>query len=126
VPASLASPTAARDVRAFLTVYERLPRETYLALADHARRRGIAFAGHVPAALYVVEASDAGRRSVEHLSATMLACHPRAVCRAADQCGGRRTAGATATVARASRAYSARIRSASARSSGRGSVRSAR
>jgi hypothetical protein len=62
----------------FLKVYDRLPRDTYLALAAEAKRRGIPFAGHVPGSVTAIEASDAGQRSFEHVTnALHLACTPR-------------------------------------------------
>ena len=61
----------------FLKVYDRLSRDAYFAIADEAKRRGIPFAGHVPEALTPAEASDAGQRSIEHVSdAFYLACLP--------------------------------------------------
>jgi hypothetical protein len=52
----------------FLKVYNRLPRDAYYAIAARARERGIPFAGHVPASVTHAEASDAGQRSIEHVS----------------------------------------------------------
>ncbi|MBW3570078.1 MAG: amidohydrolase family protein [Gemmatimonadetes bacterium] len=61
----------------FLKVYFRLPRDAYFAIARRARERGIPFAGHVPASVTVVEASDAGQRSIEHLDDSFyIACVP--------------------------------------------------
>jgi imidazolonepropionase-like amidohydrolase len=53
----------------FFKVYDRLSREAYFAIADEASRQHILFAGHVPGAVTLREASDAGQRSVEHLTA---------------------------------------------------------
>jgi imidazolonepropionase-like amidohydrolase len=61
----------------FLKVYSRVPREAYVALADAARRLGVPLAGHVPYAVSVAEASDAGQRSVEHEDDLMRACSSR-------------------------------------------------
>ena len=61
----------------FIKVYQRLPREAYLALADQARRRGIPFVGHVPNALTAIEAADAGQRSIEHVDGLTQACSSR-------------------------------------------------
>jgi hypothetical protein len=52
----------------FVKVYDRLPRDAYHAIAARARERGIPFAGHVPASVTHAEASDAGQRSIEHVS----------------------------------------------------------
>lgn len=58
----------------FIKVYDRIPREAYLALADEARRQHIDFEGHVPDAITAQEASAAGQRSFEHLQSIALAC----------------------------------------------------
>lgn len=58
----------------FIKVYSLLPRDTYFAIADEAKRQGIPFAGHVPDAVSAAEASDAGQKSIEHLSGIRLAC----------------------------------------------------
>lgn len=57
----------------FIKVYVGLSRDAYFAIAGEAKARGIAFAGHVPAAITATEASDAGQRSIEHLSGVFLA-----------------------------------------------------
>jgi hypothetical protein len=51
----------------FLKVYSGLSRDAYFALADEVRRQRLTFAGHIPIAIGVGEASDAGQRSIEHL-----------------------------------------------------------
>jgi imidazolonepropionase-like amidohydrolase len=58
----------------FIKVYSRLPRDAYFAIADKARKRGIPFAGHVPISVTAAEASDAGQRSIEHLSMVIAGC----------------------------------------------------
>jgi imidazolonepropionase-like amidohydrolase len=72
---------AVRDTKAmganFAKVYSLLPRDLYLAIADEARKQGIPFVGHVPNAVSVREASDAGQRSVEHLTGIALAVSSR-------------------------------------------------
>lgn len=52
----------------FIKVYTLLPPEAYFALADEARKQGIPFAGHVPAGVSATQASDAGQKSIEHLT----------------------------------------------------------
>ncbi|MEE8551283.1 MAG: hypothetical protein V3T08_08535 [Gemmatimonadota bacterium] len=52
----------------FIKINSGLSREALLAIAEQARARGIAFAGHVPRAVRVTEASDAGQKSIEHLN----------------------------------------------------------
>jgi imidazolonepropionase-like amidohydrolase len=62
----------------FIKVYSGLSREAYFAIADEAKRRGIPFAGHVPDAITLAEASDAGQVSMEHLIKMPDACSNRA------------------------------------------------
>jgi imidazolonepropionase-like amidohydrolase len=61
----------------FVKVYARLPRVAFFALADEARQRDIVFAGHVPEAVTAAEVSDAGQRSIEHLSGITMATSDR-------------------------------------------------
>ncbi len=61
----------------FIKVYSLLPRKAYFALADEAHQRHIVFAGHVPDAVTATEASDAGQRSVEHLTGIIEATSAR-------------------------------------------------
>ena len=72
---------AVRDTKAmgaqFAKVYSNLPRDLYLAIADEARQQGLAFAGHVPSTVSAREASDAGQRSIEHLTGIALAASSR-------------------------------------------------
>jgi hypothetical protein len=58
----------------FIKVYSLLPRDAYFAIADEARKRSISFVGHVPQSVKVVEASDAGQKSIEHLDGLALGC----------------------------------------------------
>jgi hypothetical protein len=61
----------------FVKVYSRLPREAYFAIAGEAKKLGIPFAGHVPTSVSVAEASDAGQKSIEHLTGLLPACSSR-------------------------------------------------
>lgn len=68
----------------FIKVQAKLSRESYLAVADEARRQGVPFVGHVPESMNAGEVSDAGQRSIEHLSPALpgdagilLACSSR-------------------------------------------------
>jgi Amidohydrolase family len=61
----------------FIKVYNRLPRDAYFAIADESKKQGLPFAGHVPDAVSVAEASDAGQRSIEHLTGVLTACSTR-------------------------------------------------
>ncbi|MFL6229946.1 MAG: amidohydrolase family protein [Pyrinomonadaceae bacterium] len=58
----------------FVKVYNNLSREAYFAIADEAKKQRIPFAGHVPHEVVVSEASDAGQRSIEHLTGTNQDC----------------------------------------------------
>jgi imidazolonepropionase-like amidohydrolase len=56
-----------RDGADFVKVYDRLTRSAYLAIADESRRQNLPFAGHLPAAIGVRDAIEAGQRSIEHM-----------------------------------------------------------
>lgn len=58
----------------FIKVYSMLPRDAYFAIADEAKRQNMVFAGHVPEFVSAVEASDAGQKSIEHLTGVLVAC----------------------------------------------------
>jgi imidazolonepropionase-like amidohydrolase len=58
----------------FVKVYSALPREAYFAIADEAKKQGLPFAGHVPDSVSAKEASDAGQKSIEHLTGILAAC----------------------------------------------------
>ncbi len=58
----------------FLKVYSLVPREAYLTMATEAKQLGLVFAGHVPESISAVEASDAGQKSIEHLSGVLFSC----------------------------------------------------
>ena len=66
-----------REGADFVKVYSLLPREAYFAIADEAKKQGIPFAGHVPFFVSAGEASDAGQRSIEHLTGILAACSAR-------------------------------------------------
>jgi imidazolonepropionase-like amidohydrolase len=61
----------------FVKIYDALDRDTYFAIAAEAKRLKIPFAGHVPHAVRVAEASDAGQKSIEHLTGVTLGCSTR-------------------------------------------------
>jgi imidazolonepropionase-like amidohydrolase len=83
-PGSIAVASEAEGVKAvnkvkqdgsdFVKVYSLLPRDAYFAIAAEAKRQGIAFAGHVPESVTAAEASDAGQKSIEHLTGVLVAC----------------------------------------------------
>lgn len=71
----------------YIKVYSGLKRDVYFAIADQAKRRGVMFAGHVPLSVKAGEASDAGQRSIEHLTEVLADCSPelRAITERQDQ-----------------------------------------
>jgi len=72
---AIASPEDARhtvdDLKArgadFIKLQSLIPREAVLAIAEEAKKQGIAFEGHVPDAVRASEMSEAGMKSFEHL-----------------------------------------------------------
>jgi imidazolonepropionase-like amidohydrolase len=52
----------------FIKIQSLIPRDGYFAAADEAKKLGIPFVGHVPDAVRATEASNAGQRSIEHLT----------------------------------------------------------
>src|SRR5271157_172283 len=61
----------------FIKVYSWLSRDTFLAIAGEANKLKIPFAGHVPFSVPVLEASDAGMKSMEHLHGIVVSCSAR-------------------------------------------------
>ena len=64
-----------------IKVRNALTTETYMAIAQEAKRWGIPFDGHLPPTVNIVQASDAGQRVVEHLPglAALCAANPAAL-----------------------------------------------
>jgi imidazolonepropionase-like amidohydrolase len=60
-----------------IKVYSELSRNSFLAIADEAKKQNIPFAGHVPFSVSALEASDAGQKSMEHLWGIYLSCSSR-------------------------------------------------
>ena len=58
----------------FIKVYWNLSPEAYFAIADEAKKLGIVFAGHVPFSVSAFEVSDAGQKSIEHLTGIVETC----------------------------------------------------
>jgi imidazolonepropionase-like amidohydrolase len=58
----------------FIKMQSNLSREAYFAIADTCRRKHITFVGHVPDRVTAAEASDAGQKSIEHLTGVLRAC----------------------------------------------------
>ncbi len=64
-----------RDAGAgFIKVYWNLSPEAYLAIADESKKLGIPFAGHVPFSMSAARVSDAGQKSIEHLTGLLETC----------------------------------------------------
>jgi Amidohydrolase family len=49
-----------------IKVYDALSRDSYFAIIDEAKKLGVPVVGHLPSAISVREASQAGQRSLEH------------------------------------------------------------
>lgn len=58
----------------FVKVYSYVSREAYFAIAGESKRQGVPFAGHLPFSVTAIEASDAGQKSIEHLSNIWFEC----------------------------------------------------
>jgi hypothetical protein len=58
----------------FIKVQSFIPREAYFAVVDEARKQGLTLVGHVPDAIRAWEASDAGQKSIEHLTGVFEGC----------------------------------------------------
>lgn len=58
----------------FVKVYFGLTPETYFAVAERSRELGLPLVGHVPIFVRAAEASDAGQRSIEHLTGVVRGC----------------------------------------------------
>lgn len=43
-----------------------MPRDSYFALIDEAKKQGLTLVGHIPMAVSPEEASDAGQATIEH------------------------------------------------------------
>ncbi len=65
---------AKADGADFIKVYSGLSREVYFAIADESKKQGMPFAGHLPDSIRATEASDAGQKSIEHLTGLLRAC----------------------------------------------------
>jgi imidazolonepropionase-like amidohydrolase len=58
----------------FIKVQSNLSRDAYFAIAEVCRGERITFVGHVPDRVTAAEASDAGQKSIEHLTGVLRAC----------------------------------------------------
>jgi imidazolonepropionase-like amidohydrolase len=57
----------------FIKVYD-MPRASYFAIADEAKKQSMPFAGHIPSEVTSFEASDTGQKSFEHLGNILRSC----------------------------------------------------
>jgi imidazolonepropionase-like amidohydrolase len=60
-----------------IKVYSWLSRDSFLAIADEAKKQNIPVSGHVPFLVSMLEASDAGQKSMEHILGIYLSCSSR-------------------------------------------------
>jgi imidazolonepropionase-like amidohydrolase len=67
------------DGAGFIKVYWNLKPDVYRAIADEAKKLGIAVAGHVPFSMSAAEVSDAGQKSIEHLTGILETCSSKEV-----------------------------------------------
>ncbi len=76
----------------FIKVQSLLSREAYLAIAGEAKAQGLMFAGHVPDAVTVAEASEVGQRTMEHMLNILRGCstEERQIMTEADQFAARK------------------------------------
>ena len=58
----------------FIKIQSLVPRDGYFAAAEEAKKDGIVFAGHVPDKVKATEASNAGQKSIEHLTGVFEGC----------------------------------------------------
>jgi len=78
----LTSPEQARkavdDLKArgadFIKVQSFILRDEYFAVVDEAKKQHLVLAGHVPDVIRASEASDAGQKSIEHLTGVFEGC----------------------------------------------------
>jgi hypothetical protein len=58
----------------FIKLQSLMSRESYFAIVGEAKKKGMVFAGHVPDAVRAMEASNAGQKSIEHLTGVFEGC----------------------------------------------------
>lgn len=58
----------------FIKVYEEIPLPVYLSMSQKAKAMGLDFAGHLPEAVLVSTAAEAGQKSIEHVREALLLC----------------------------------------------------
>ncbi|HUK89330.1 MAG TPA: hypothetical protein VLZ81_02940, partial [Blastocatellia bacterium] len=58
----------------FIKVHNALKRDVYYAVVEESKRKGLMFVGHLPPEVDIVEASDAGQRTIEHMNGLQAIC----------------------------------------------------
>ena len=58
----------------FIKVHNGLKKDVYYAVAEEAKRKGLTFGGHIQPEVGLVEASDAGQRTIEHMNGLQAVC----------------------------------------------------
>jgi imidazolonepropionase-like amidohydrolase len=58
----------------FIKVHNELKRDVYYSIVDESKRKGLMFVGHLPPDVGIVEASDAGQKTIEHMNGLQVAC----------------------------------------------------
>lgn len=58
----------------FIKTYDRMPKDVYLLLAKHAGAAGLTLEGHIPKSVSLMEAIEAGHRTVEHARYPLISC----------------------------------------------------
>ncbi|HUF12986.1 MAG TPA: amidohydrolase family protein [Longimicrobiales bacterium] len=62
----------------FIKIYTRMSPTTFAHVMAEAERAGIAVAGHIPLRVTMIEAAEAGMRSIEHARDVLFDCFPGA------------------------------------------------
>jgi imidazolonepropionase-like amidohydrolase len=57
----------------FIKILSNIPRDSYFAIAEESKKDHLTFVGHVPFSVSMGEASNAGQKSIEHLTGFSLA-----------------------------------------------------
>jgi hypothetical protein len=68
---------AARRRFGHIKIYDGLPRASFFALMEEARRQGVEVSGHIPTAVAVSEAGEAGVKAIAHARALPIGCSAR-------------------------------------------------
>jgi len=58
----------------FVKIYNLIPRDAYFEIAKRSREIGLPFCGHVPYSVSILEATNAGQKSMEHLYGVLEGC----------------------------------------------------